>query len=264
MRPRPFHCGTSQRLLSRSDLLQELLRHPTITTLTVNGRSAGVEEVLQAATETTIGKVHPLRTMGTGIVSIKLSSACLEGSSQSAVPASSESGQRCVNGPSKRLPWLSSWARHVPCLAPSLRLRLLVTSRLLVVVLEIGLACLVVAYSYQWRARARRSLSGWRSFKASHVEPCQRLARNRATRNLTPHHGPPSAAPLTRGRWRDRAVGATRRYEPVGRGRPVLASLLQQVFSSSAGDGSRLRGYRDALTSSSAASLARLETPSLA
>jgi len=71
----------------------------------VNGRSAGVEEVLQAATEPTIGKVHPLRTMGTGIVSIKFSWACLEGSSQSAVPAPSESGQRCVNGPSKRLPW---------------------------------------------------------------------------------------------------------------------------------------------------------------
>jgi hypothetical protein len=37
------------------------------------GRPA-LTEVLRVVTETTIGKVHPLRTMATGIVSIKLSS----------------------------------------------------------------------------------------------------------------------------------------------------------------------------------------------
>jgi hypothetical protein len=48
-------------------------------------------EVLQAIPETTIGKVHPLRTMATGIASIKLSSTRLEGSSQPAMSASRDS-----------------------------------------------------------------------------------------------------------------------------------------------------------------------------
>ena len=47
--------------------------------------------------------------------------------------------------------------------------------------------------------------------------------------------------------------------------RPILAPLLLHVSSCSAGDGSMApRSYRDALTSSSVASRARLETPSLA
>jgi hypothetical protein len=36
--------------------------------------SVTIEQVLQAYSETTIGKVHPLRTMATGVASIKLSS----------------------------------------------------------------------------------------------------------------------------------------------------------------------------------------------